>query len=203
MKPSFKISLIVAIAAAGLSAQSAKASEVTFDWSYAGSDPSVNGSPYTVSASGTFTAHLVSAGEYQIDTITGTRYDTIWGSQTIAVTNGFGSADNLLYYPGTPHLDDNGIGYQTEGLDPYYFANMFFGSLGVGGQGQPCSSQYCEFVDDFGVGYITTPLSSFEVSEVSSSATPLPAALPLFATGLGGLGFLGWRRKRKAQAVTA
>jgi hypothetical protein len=33
------------------------------------------------------------------------------------------------------------------------------------------------------------------------TATPLPAALPLFATGLGALGLLGWRRKRKAQAV--
>jgi hypothetical protein len=31
--------------------------------------------------------------------------------------------------------------------------------------------------------------------------TPIPAALPLFATGLGGLGLLGWRRKRKAQRV--
>jgi uncharacterized protein (TIGR03118 family) len=31
--------------------------------------------------------------------------------------------------------------------------------------------------------------------------TPLPAALPLFATGLGALGLLGWRRKRKAQAT--
>jgi hypothetical protein len=30
--------------------------------------------------------------------------------------------------------------------------------------------------------------------------TPLPAALPLFATGLGVLGLIGWRRKRKAQA---
>jgi hypothetical protein len=30
---------------------------------------------------------------------------------------------------------------------------------------------------------------------------PLPATLPLFATGLGALGLLGWRRKRKAQAV--
>ena len=29
-------------------------------------------------------------------------------------------------------------------------------------------------------------------------ATPLPAALPLFATGLGVWGLLGWRRKRKA-----
>ena len=35
------------------------------------------------------------------------------------------------------------------------------------------------------------------------SATPLPAALPLFATGLGGLGLLGWRRKRKVAAALA
>jgi hypothetical protein len=33
--------------------------------------------------------------------------------------------------------------------------------------------------------------------------TPLPAALPLFATGLGALGLLGWRRKRKAAAPVA
>jgi hypothetical protein len=33
------------------------------------------------------------------------------------------------------------------------------------------------------------------------SNTPLPAALPLFASGLGALGLLGWRRKRKAQAA--
>jgi len=31
-----------------------------------------------------------------------------------------------------------------------------------------------------------------------SLVTPLPAALPLFATGLGALGLLGWRRKKKA-----
>jgi hypothetical protein len=38
------------------------------------------------------------------------------------------------------------------------------------------------------------------LAEVPPSETPLPAALPLFATGLGALGLLGWRRKRKAQA---
>jgi len=32
----------------------------------------------------------------------------------------------------------------------------------------------------------------------TSTTTPLPAALPLFATGLGALGLIGWRRKRKA-----
>lgn len=32
---------------------------------------------------------------------------------------------------------------------------------------------------------------------------PLPAALPLFAGGLGAMGLLGWRRKRKVQATAA
>jgi len=35
----------------------------------------------------------------------------------------------------------------------------------------------------------------------NEGTTPLPAALPLFATGLGGLGLLGWRRKRKTAVV--
>ena len=34
-------------------------------------------------------------------------------------------------------------------------------------------------------------------------ATPVPAALPLFATGLGMMGLLGWRRKRKDTAAIA
>jgi len=41
--------------------------------------------------------------------------------------------------------------------------------------------------------YDYTPVASL-------SQTPLPAALPLFASGLGALGLLGWRRKRKASA---
>ena len=35
------------------------------------------------------------------------------------------------------------------------------------------------------------------------SATPLPATLPLFTTGLGALSLLGWRRKKKSAAFAA
>lgn len=33
------------------------------------------------------------------------------------------------------------------------------------------------------------------------AATPIPGALPLMVSGLGALGFFGWRRKRKAPAA--
>jgi hypothetical protein len=35
------------------------------------------------------------------------------------------------------------------------------------------------------------------------AATPLPAALPLFATGLGAVGLLGWLKKRRSHSATA
>ena len=46
---------------------------------------------------------------------------------------------------------------------------------------------------------------SFFIDNVTydAVATPLPAALPLFATGLGALGLLGWRRKRKSCTTIA
>jgi hypothetical protein len=41
------------------------------------------------------------------------------------------------------------------------------------------------------------------VTAADISSTPLPAALPLFGAGLGALGLLGWRRKRKNAAALA
>jgi hypothetical protein len=34
----------------------------------------------------------------------------------------------------------------------------------------------------------------------NSAVAPLPASLPLFVSAIGGLGMLGWRRKRRAIA---
>jgi len=56
----------------------------------------------------------------------------------------------------------------------------------------------------------TDPADTFQSSGLAGTvmydyyaATPLPAALPLFAGGLGGLGLLGWRRKRKSATAIA
>jgi hypothetical protein len=51
---------------------------------------------------------------------------------------------------------------------------------------------------------VVFPAMNVEIATIATIATtPLPAALPLFATGLGALGLLGWRRKRKAAAIAA
>jgi hypothetical protein len=54
-------------------------------------------------------------------------------------------------------------------------------------------------------GTIYQPAGLFELvidgQGFGVSPTPLPAALPLFATGLGAIGLFGWRRKRRAQTV--
>jgi hypothetical protein len=51
--------------------------------------------------------------------------------------------------------------------------------------------------------YTTPGVSIGSVTVTAVTATPLPAALPLFATGVGALGLFGWRRKRKNATANA
>ena len=55
--------------------------------------------------------------------------------------------------------------------------------------------------DLFSGGFSPTANDALAIDSIGavgpSAATPLPAALPLFATGLGAMGLLGWRKKRK------
>jgi hypothetical protein len=53
-----------------------------------------------------------------------------------------------------------------------------------------------------GGGPVTVDLMA-QFVDPPTRATPLPAALPLFASGLGALGVFSWRRKRKGAAVAA
>lgn len=53
----------------------------------------------------------------------------------------------------------------------------------------------------FSIGANSGVDPEYYVSGLVFSATPIPAALPLFATGVGALGLLGWRRKHKAKAA--
>jgi hypothetical protein len=74
-----------------------------------------------------------------------------------------------------------------------------------GGNAQTCSGVP---VSAYGDGFFdtfpgTVPNDIGYMDNYSVSSRPIPAALPLFATGLGGMGLLGWRRKRKNAAAIA
>ena len=69
--------------------------------------------------------------------------------------------------------------------------NLQYTYLGPDGSGAPVN---------IGPINIGANLTSLTLTANSVSAVPLPAALPLLASGLGGFGLLGWRRKRKATA---
>jgi hypothetical protein len=101
------------------------------------------------------------------------------------VSNGSGGFnDNILYY-NTPT--------PTE-----YFDTMGLGQL-IGGNPTDIACGVGCFVI-----YTDTPSDLHAITSLTVSQTPLPAALPLFAGGLGGLGLFGWRRKRKnAPAIAA
>jgi hypothetical protein len=59
------------------------------------------------------------------------------------------------------------------------------------------------FFEDGGGGSIDFDDMVVRITDPPITTTPLPGALPLFATGLGALGLLGWRRKRKNAAAIA
>ena len=82
-------------------------------------------------------------------------------------------------------------GIYTTINDPFGVGTTY--AYGINNVGQ-IVGQYDDNGETF--GFLATPVPS-------TPATPLPAALPLFATGLGVMGLFGWRRKRKNAAALA
>jgi hypothetical protein len=68
------------------------------------------------------------------------------------------------------------------------------------------SGSFAGYEPDFKINWVGTKNNYDLVSKAIdpvAATTPLPAALPLFASGLGALGLFGWRRKRKGAATNA
>jgi hypothetical protein len=97
--------------------------------------------------------------------------------------------DNHLLFPPNPGpYDLNGLALSVDGL-----ASLVACLAAVCGVGYPDPNNTSpEVIDHF------IHPATFTVTQ-----TPLPAALPLFATGLGAMGLFGWRKKRKAAAALA
>ena len=81
-------------------------------------------------------------------------------------------------------------------LDSIAYGSTTFGLLTVHSSG-------VEIGDWNNNGQTIPAQADIQSITINTATTPLPAALPLFASGLGALGLLGWRRKRKAAALAA
>ena len=79
-------------------------------------------------------------------------------------------------------------------------AQFLLGDLGANVRTFPADFHYQSVcgpgIATCGTGWSGSLDITYNFTPSTRAETPLPAALPLFATGLGALGLLGWRRKR-------
>ena len=122
------------------------------------------------------------------------------GSNSFVALNGSAlsaTAGALLFNFDSPAAADAYVYFESKG-SPVTF--LCFGGGGGGGYNGNCAAgqpgNVAAILDQNGDNQ-NTLLSGTQLI----AQTPLPAALPLLATGLGAIGLFGWRRRRKAQAA--
>jgi hypothetical protein len=192
------ISAVVAI-----SMQAASADAATFNWSY------TDGGSHTGGGTLTATETSPGSGKFNINSISGT-------AEGEAITGGpfpsYAFTGTAVYWTASaPQVFDP--------LNPFFFtdfagfawsSNSGFFSVYENNASNlydclPASAPYCligpgaNFTS--GLDDPKFALTNFQVDLVPGQ-TPIPGALPLFASGLGLLGFAAHRRKRK-QAIAA
>ena len=130
------------------------------------------------------------SGGDQDDNINGTNILTLTFSSPITLT-------------GVATLFDSGHspfgnGSPTSGTTGFFLLN---------GAKTSFSSANTDTLDLIGTVFTFEENTSFDptfyVSGLEYTATPVPAALPLFASALGAMGLFGWRRKRRSAAAIA
>jgi len=133
---------------------------------------------------------------------------------TLTIVGGTVTAADLNYSADSPSQFTNIFDQRQNGTSDYIvrvangstspvdFINLElnFGGTGPGNGGAINEQVFFDCTLTGSGGFECASGESF-LPNGTLTATPLPAALPLFATGLGGLGLLGWRGKRKGQAV--
>lgn len=136
---------------------------------------SYSGSGY--SGSGEFTANFLGGSQYDVIGVAGTA-----DGSNITGLSSYAGADNQLYYPGSPlHVTFAGISFAT--------ANALLWNIWSDGTNYGIlNTTFCEGTSTCGL----VPI------DISIAPVPLPAAVPLFAAGLSAMGFMGWRKRRKA-----
>jgi len=141
-------------------------------------------------------------------------------SATIVGTN-LSATPSEIIFTGNPNFPATGLSWTSQFIGSS--GNTFFGAgssgnvVSGGSSGSSClvsppiNGNVSELYGICSNGTLSETSDVGSVAEgfapqsvaIATAATPLPTAFPLFAAGLGALGLLSWRRKRKAQEVLA
>ena len=116
-------------------------------------------------------------------------------SATLSILN-TNNGQLLSFDPSSTLLGDatNGNGYQNAENLGFSFVAALFSGFGF----DPTAAD--QYVITLTLDNSTGTQLASVTENVDAAATPLPATLPLFVSGLGALGFFGWRRKRQPRA---
>jgi hypothetical protein len=97
----------------------------------------------------------------------------------------------------------NSLNWSIAGGTPYWLGAIADVGTATGGWqfNTAATGEYAFFATQIGFWQaqspVAPPMALISANSLTIPSTPLPAALPMFAGGLGVLGLLGWRRKRK------
>jgi hypothetical protein len=190
-----KLSAALAVILCALTLSAAKASSITYSITYNVNIALVFG----VTANGTITTDGM-LGTLTASDITDWNLLLHGGLANFTLSNSNSSVADLGT---TPPLTATSTGLFFD------FSSTTLGFIGFATSGSTNGLSFCDVgacgSQFAGIAIIVNSLGITEKSsgdlEIASRATPIPAAFPLFATGLGAMGLLGWRRKRKARVV--
>jgi hypothetical protein len=189
---------------AGLSALPAKAN--TYDFNYV----TLPDQPFYDIFGMITTDNTLNGGTpngYDITALTATMIDPNSVQTAISLVPGNAVPPNFINNPSWVVYDNSlipGTGVTTTGGWLLQSTNSFLYNLwlGNGSFGSVAGFVYL-YTNDPNAANSNIPDGPGEPGILTVTQTPLPAALPLFATGLGAMGLFGWRRKRKSAAALA
>lgn len=132
---------------------------------------------------------------------------SITGSGYVFANGSTSVSTNAVNWSGST-TSDPGIWAPTGSGVVSYGANNNPGTIWYSAKGSKVGgisdgAEWIFYGDQSTALYADLSLAILSRSSPSDFTTPLPGALPLFISGLGALGFVGWRRKRKSAAIAA